>query len=162
MAKGESPSGYAIFCDDVRHEVDGKITLVGTYFNDMVFSGVHQGFMPYLNLLVGYQFGLNNPPQRVTTRVIFCGHNGEDILMIEDSVDLPSTLPPMPDALRPDWTPALDLRRYLRITPAIFPGPGWLRVRGICDEEEMRLGSLKITINPPEATSETSAEDRRP
>ncbi|HEX8578491.1 MAG TPA: hypothetical protein VF655_02715 [Allosphingosinicella sp.] len=151
MAEDAFPTGYAIFCDDIRHEINGKVTLVGTYFNDMIFSGVEQGYMPILHLLVCHRFLPEKKPRHVGTRVIFCANNGEDIVLLEDIVDVPAMLPPAPPLPRADIKTMIEVRRLLRMSPVLFPSSGVIRVRGIYDGEDHRVGGLRVAIMPAAA-----------
>ncbi|HEY7809348.1 MAG TPA: hypothetical protein VIA98_03100 [Allosphingosinicella sp.] len=151
MAEDAFPTGYAIFCDDIRHEINGKVTLVGTYFNEMIFSGVEQGYMPVLHLLVCHRFPASERPRQVGTRVLFCANSGEDIPMLEDMTDVPATLPPAPLLARPDMKLMFEVRRLLRMSPVFFPSSGVIRVRGIYDGEEHRVGGLSVVIRPAAA-----------
>ena len=36
IASPSTPTGSTIFCDDIRYEINGKVTLVGVYAADMV------------------------------------------------------------------------------------------------------------------------------
>ena len=49
-----TPFGYTIFCDDVRNEINGKVTLVGVYAGDVIVLGTLPVTLPKLGLSVNY------------------------------------------------------------------------------------------------------------
>lgn len=43
---------HALYCDDIRRETSGKLTLVGLYGSDMVIEGQPPATIPKLNVVV--------------------------------------------------------------------------------------------------------------
>lgn len=46
-----APYGLSIYCDDVRHEVDGKTSFIGTYGNELNIKADGPVFLPTLHVV---------------------------------------------------------------------------------------------------------------
>ena len=55
MSNVKQPSGYTIFCDDIREEIGGKISLIGVYQYKKISSATFPVVIPKLCILVNYQ-----------------------------------------------------------------------------------------------------------
>lgn len=62
-----APYGSVVFCDDIREEVSGKVTLVGCYGADLVVGGEVPAILPKLCM---------------SCRIIFDPFDGEKILTL--------------------------------------------------------------------------------
>ena len=120
--------GITIFCDDIRQEVFGKISLMGIYGSDLKIFSSLPSILPKLCMLVNARFGIG---QTITNPKL-------QIYLPEDSdtpsiiMDLPWTIektdelnpPPFPDALQ-----TMNLTNYTTIAPFVIKQEGYLRVR---------------------------------
>lgn len=143
------PSGYTIFCDDIRHETTGKVTFVGTY-GTRLFIATVPSIVPRICCAVTYReatdaFG------KVAIRVIHEVDEDEKVLgQIEYEIS-PNDLP------EPDCDEPFVMREakfFFEISPFAVPGPGLLKVRAFRDDNEIRLGSLKIEMGAQEAAGQ--------
>jgi hypothetical protein len=144
------PSGLVIFCDDIREEVGGKVTLAGCYGNDMRFTGVSFPIIiPKLAIYVMARLPLDQPFPPLQLHVYFPG-DGDSSPFVK--IDVPHTGSPPAPVLRidhPDLEKAASLRFPVVISPALFKEPGIVRVRLMYGEKRLRLGSLAIFSDAP-------------
>jgi hypothetical protein len=57
--------GFTIFCDDIRRELGGKITLVGIYRAEMLIQGKLPIVLPKLGIAILLQTPVERPLQRL-------------------------------------------------------------------------------------------------
>lgn len=137
------PSGIAIFCDDIREEIGGKVSLIGCYADDMQF--INAAFpigVPKLGIHVIARL----PPQPIPPLQLLVYFPGDN--------ELPTTkieIPPIPGEEAAAGPPEHDLIRQpqlrfsVGIMPVLFKEPGFVRVRLMYGEQCVRLGALKIS-----------------
>lgn len=76
-----------IYCDDIREELGGKISLMGVYTGDMIVSTIPLT-LPKLCIVVTAMTDVSNPFQSLNARV----EKGEDgvVLVSTGNIDVPS------------------------------------------------------------------------
>lgn len=145
--------GVTVFCDDIRHEINGKMTLVGCYSSELNFSGPAPGVLPTFAALVSLRFPREESFEKLNLSVtkIEAGELTE-IFAAETEI--------APEAFLDDGAKVeeniddkvLSVVVPIQWTPLVFSGPAFLRVRARLDTgQEVRAGSLKI--NFPDADS---------
>ncbi len=142
------PYGTTTFCDDIRFERSGKLTLVGCYFTEMKFAGPPPGMLPTFAALINVRVPADLEFKKFEVRIfvkrgdeideIFSGHldkGEEDTQNSKEQVIGLATIPVQ-------WT-ALEIK-----------GDSTVKVRGYIDEvKEVLLGSLDIKF--PEKSGES-------
>jgi hypothetical protein len=138
--------GFSLFCDDVRHEVGGKLSLMGLYQSDMVFQH-------------GTAFPLLLPRFAIVIKYFEIHGKFNDTLSVE--IYLPGDIEDKPSIVRPlertnivdtisKFPAPPDSDRLFGVTsPIIFTGlvikePGHIMVRIAMAENKMRIGSLLL------------------
>jgi hypothetical protein len=148
--------GHSIFCDDIRQEMNGKVTFVGAYTDHMVVHGAFPCLLPKFGVWIQY----NQRPSLVIKPIQFA------IFLPTDSDDKPSILLQIPDeqtdqaiaksgylakdlALSEDKNPVyVGLGSHTTFSPFIIPSPGLIKVRAIRNDKLVRLGSLAVYAAP--------------
>ena len=148
MTDGRQSWGTTIFCDDVRAEIGGKITLVGVYPSDMLVHGSFPLTMPKFCLWVKY---FEIPDTQSGDGKLFVWLPGDDKASIE--IDIPmeqmrSELPLHPGTYDHEMDRWLQLQAPLVITPLVLKEPGTIKVRLKLGETEVRLGVLQVKSAP--------------
>ncbi len=150
-----SPYGYTLFCDDLRREEGGKITLVGLYGAEMIIFGSFPVGLPKLALVVTFVERPGESDEPLELVIYFPG----------DPDDAPThRFPIKPDILdgfrkqspEPDAEdPILTLRLDVLLSPALIKQEGHMKVRIIRGNTEIRMGALRVRAQPP-ATEQVS------
>ncbi|KRA51820.1 hypothetical protein [Pseudoxanthomonas sp. Root630] len=134
-----------IFCDDIREEVNGKISLVGCYTGGMQVESF-PATLPKLCVFVRVIFSAHEPPSSVSFR-----------LLRDDEQLVVGHLPPetMPAAAPEGADESLMsvIHGQIVLSPFELTGPCTLRMRAVVDDVELRGLSLKITQRDQVATS---------
>ena len=143
--------GHTIFCEDIRQETTGKVTLIGVYTDHMVVHGTFPVLLPKFGLWIQY----NQRPDHFMRPVIFA------IFLPEDPDDQPSIELQVPDeqidaaiansgslkknvSLSEKNPVFVGLGSRTLFSPFIIQSPGLIRVRAIRNNELVRLGSLPV------------------
>ena len=67
------PYAYVTYCDDIRHEVDGKFSLMGVYGKNLLVFGDFPITLPKFIIVINYLDDPDNPPDSIKIRVYFPG-----------------------------------------------------------------------------------------
>ena len=150
------PYGYTIFCDDIRQEVGGKVSLVGVYRHVLFIRGDFPFTLPKFAMSIVYTELQSECPPKVELRVIFPGDD-ENNPTIAGEIGLPQTsaktTSPLQDLVVKD--PDDDGFRInqgfaqIILSPLVLQKEGSIRVRVKRGDEIVRLGRLLVAKAPP-------------
>lgn len=155
------PYGTTTFCDDIRDEVSGKITLVGCYSGDLNFRGPPPGVLPTFSALVNIRIPKSVKFKKLKLRIT--KEEGDDIteiLVAEINSDEEEVQKIIKAAEKKE-----EDSRVLAITlPCKWSSlpisqPGFIKVRAYLDDDkEIRLGALKIGFSGSSESHEAAAQ----
>lgn len=139
--------GYSIFCDDIRNEINGKLTFVGCYNGAMFVSGEFPVMLPKLCAHMHVLTDVTQPFESIVARLYF---PGEPDPIIEERLAVPA--PPQQREMVSKVAPQGREPRYLVVSaslivsPVSLVSPGLIRVRAVVDgqSDEMKIGSLRV------------------
>ena len=63
-------TGTCIFCDDVRLEVGNKISLMGIYSSEILFTAAPPTVIPKLGIVAWLIFDRDDFPEKLTIRIV--------------------------------------------------------------------------------------------
>lgn len=131
--------GTTLFCDDIRFEMDGKISLIGSYGGDMVVRDPLPVVLPKFAACVVF----------VQRQEAFSKALAVKIFLPGDAEDAPSIVSNIADVDMPTPTPDGDddfitVRTNLIISPLAINQPGHIRVRVTRDGSDHTVGCLKV------------------
>ena len=157
----ERPWGFSIFCDDLRQEVDGKRTLVGTYMGEMNIYGTLPALLPKLVIATTFY----EPHATAATRdwevPLHMMLPGETFDSASFKVALPAPPQTVVNGIRnfnepnPDNEPLFTrLDFQIMLVPFIINAEGRIKIRAMYQDEIIRLGSINmvVTLPPPTTT----------
>lgn len=148
----QQPFGYASYCDDIRQELGGKISLMGIYRADMrvpFFPITLPRFCIVATYCRPYE-GEAPRPNNFEFRVWLPGTS-------PDAPPLKVVLPErdigairLPNAAEllvedPEAQPIVRIDLPVFIQPFVIPTPGKVRIRAFWNDEETRVSALRIT-----------------
>ena len=155
-----SPGGYAMFCDEVRREDNGKFIHLGVYLEEMVITApAFPVRLPRLSVVVNYyeRVGESNDPVRF---VVFLP--GEEAPAGEFELTKPEGPIPQPpaDSAEDLGPPLFHMTIVIDIRDPVFKQEGRIRVRALRGDDEIRLGTLGVRLNqipvPPTDTEQVA------
>jgi hypothetical protein len=134
--------GFSLFCDDLRAEWGGKVSIMGVYSSDMIIYGDFPHVLPKFSIFLLYYEDIDESDDDITARVYLPGEDGPTIEITLPRKDLP---PPAPATdLEPDQTRLCHLRLPITMQPLVVKQAGYLKVRVARGEEIHNFGSLRI------------------
>jgi len=143
MIKNPSlPGGHVIFCDDIRHEINGKITFVGTYTNIMFVNGTFPVTLPKICLGIVYREEPDSL-EPVTIKAFMPSGEGEALLVELNYEPQAEMIPPPTE----EFT-FREARFTLEVPNFVIPEESKILVRAYRGNDEIRLGRLGIVLNP--------------
>lgn len=141
----DEPFGVTIFCDDIRFELNGKISLVGCYSTEILFHDPAPGVLPTFAALINVRIPIGIEYESIQVRAILEeGGVGKEIFsgLIERDHKSPSEQNELKDVIGVVTMPIQW--RGLELN-----GSSTIKIRGEIDGgEELRFGG--ITIRFPE------------
>ena len=127
-----------IFCDDVRHELGGKLSYMGVY-NGVLFVPAFPVTLPKLCLVINVLTPAEKPFAKLVLRVL----TNEEVLIEEDFDETQYTVRENEDRL-------LIFPSIFVFSPCQLDGPCILRVRAETEEGELKGPGLIIGQAPAE------------
>jgi hypothetical protein len=145
--------GFSLFCDDLRQEVGGKLSVMGIYGADMLFPATVEFpiAIPKFCILVKYYEAKDAFTNDIIIRVFLPGDTKQTPM-----VALPiqrAHLPPdagAPYPLDEDQERIFNLTVPLTMAPFQIKQEGFVKVRAVVGETTTRLGSLRIRRLQPD------------
>lgn len=139
---------HTIFCDDIRHEVSGKLTYVGVYSGKM-FVPAFPTTLPKLCLALNVVTASSNPFRKLILRVF----KNEEVLAeanVSES-ELEKYIEPANDELESERRDEVHIfHSALVFSPFNIDTPCKLRVRVETEDGEFRGVGLTIETSPQE------------
>jgi hypothetical protein len=148
MKVAEPPDayGYTTFCDDIRMELGGKITLVGVYGGQMVLAGPLPGVLPKLALHISYRQRYDRIVLPVQFRVFFPWDDPEKPMVIDIPDEGVQSAAQKARLLseRGGEVAFSNVTFQFSFVPFVIMGTGVIRVRAVRGDELVRLGGIEI------------------
>lgn len=147
------PSGHVTFCDDIRDEVNGKHSIIGTYGSEMIVYGEAPVRIPTLAILISYRDDPDTLPKKITLRITREGTETE--VMLEAEIAMPELPPELNFALTeddPDSKAFAELRTVARYAGMELTENCKIKVRVHIGDDEVRLGTLRVRLAPLPST----------
>lgn len=142
-----------LWCDDVRHELGNKMSMMGIYGSDLVVPQVPV-ILPKLCAVITLITPSSDPFGDYYIRVL---KDDEELLRLDGpSPDIRKTIAQIIPTGHTDQTMISVTRAVVQISPLTIDGPFTLRVRAVTDLGEMWGPALNVKgLIPPETTGET-------
>lgn len=139
------PYGVTSFCDDVRLEIGGKISLIGCYPVDMMFSQSPPAVIPIFNAFVHLRIPTNYKFNQVAIILVKETLAGKDEILSETVIT--TNRENLRDEEQDDDTIIIS-ENQLKVSPLVLNEDCILKVRGFFDKKEViKLGALPIKFN---------------
>lgn len=140
--------GFSIFCDDIRSEIDGKQTLVGSYLGrEMMVRSAFPVTLPKFCISMHFI-------QRIE---IFTPELGIRVFLPGDSDDNASIQGEFTAEVPHGAGPMISLVTNVVFAPLVLTEPGEIKVRILRAGVLHRLGTLKV-LQDPDFTKQQQAQ----
>jgi hypothetical protein len=145
--------GFSLFCDDLRAEVGGKVSAMGLYQNELLFSGSFPYVIPKFTILVMYYELVGELTTDISLRVYLPSDEPDKASIQLDLLrkDLPKRDDQAPLPSEVDGERINHLRVPIILAPAVITKEGFFKVRAhFSDGKILRLGRMKVRALSPE------------
>ncbi len=142
--KVSTPTGHCLFCDDIRHEINGKFSLIGNYGSDLRPFTSFPLVLPKLCVYLSYFQRPVDGFQDVKFEIVL--NSKETNTTVWEILVQGSSLEnaPRPEATDEQADPVIGIHVPLEFQNFVINETGYLRVYAQRGDERMRIGSLKI------------------
>ncbi|SRR5581483_5968388 len=153
MGNQAAAFGHAIFCDDIRLEQGGKVTLVGVYSGVMF---IHRDFpfsVPKFGIRVFYSERLESFGREPIAIRVSATWMPDGMALIEGDVPVDQLRAQgfqQTDALPPAEYATVGM--HMMFAPLLIPMPGIIKVRAYRGSHKIRLGALRIGKPQPKGS----------
>jgi hypothetical protein len=154
------PFGATIFCDDIREELYGKVSLIGIY--SIAFAS-HAKFpisLPKFGFYITACFSNDDLPISDVTLQIYLPQDQKDKPSFTKKLEWQMTAEERfdPDPiLFPDPLGVVQYNTFVLLGPVVIKQNGFFRVRLLHKDKEIKIGALEaIYIEPPNSSPEPS------
>ncbi len=137
-----SPNGSAIFCDDVRQEMNAKQILIGVYTTEIIIHPAFPAVLPTFAIIVRYTERRAENYLPVIFRVFVPGQ--EDAAFEAEVSKEQLEAVPLTDDQEPDRQILIGFAAQFR--NFVIPEPGYIRVRAYRGDDEIKIGSIRVRL----------------
>lgn len=150
--------GFSLFCDDLRSEVGGKTSIMGTYAADLLFRGEFPFTLAKFAILIKYYEDPGAFTDDIQFRIFFPGDH-MDKPTIEVPVERSNIQPEISPGyeLEKDQSRIYNLTLPVMVSPLVLKQEGFIKVRAVCGGTTTNLGSLRIQRAGPEGVQAVGA-----
>jgi hypothetical protein len=149
MNKLEAPEiiGYTVFCDDIRFEMDGKLTLVGCYHGVMIIRGEFPATLPKFAVSVTFTQHKKVYEPKLRLKMSLPGDP-------EDEPSIVVEVEPPPEAnLLASEHPNISAKANIIFAPLVITSPGFIKVQMERQGELHLVGKIAVKTAGAEAIS---------
>lgn len=135
----------AIYSDDIRHEVGGKISIIGIYGPALLVQNF-PATLPKLCMQVQVRTPADNPFKSVTFKIL---HNKFELANVSVSEqDILQATPDRAEDAERDNSANQVMTFNFVFSPVVLTEPGSIQIRAITESEELKGPSLRIDQAP--------------
>jgi hypothetical protein len=150
IIKKSLPSGCTIFCDDLRQETSGKITIVGAYSGGMQITGEMPVIIPRFSAMIMLWLDPDTSRKDVLLKILYETDEGEESEVFSKPLQVgkENVTNPMPKK-RPDH---LEIRAMIQLGNVEIDRAGRFKARIYDGDDEIRVGTLRVLLVGEEGT----------
>jgi hypothetical protein len=152
-----TPTGYSLFCDDIRQEDNGKQLIIGLYSGDMLVDSFPV-LLPNFRVLINYQERPNESEMPVKIVITSPSAPSDDMVIFQ--ADLPRESFDRIQLPTDSDDPFLSIGVNAAFTPIVFTHSGRIKVRAYRGDDEIRLGTLRIRLRSEWEEEQRKAADQ--
>jgi hypothetical protein len=146
------PYGTVIFCDDIRFERQGTISLVGCYGGDLILPNGFPSVLPKLCLFIQIRMPIETDSSSQLVIRVFAPGDPDKPLFEQVAPPLPNAtaMPPDTGDGDPDIQKVIGMSYPIIISPFPVQRAGNVKVRVMLGGKTIKVGALKISQATPQ------------
>lgn len=151
----ESPFGSTIFCDDIRHELGGKVSYIGIYAGQLNSSQPLPITLSRFGFAIRYSERIGESTEDVRVGIYFPGDpEGEPSTKFKLPIQEMRSKNPDPELMKSGQDPVITIIFHIVLEGQVLKEEGHIKVRAYRGDLEVRMGTLLVKhISPPERDS---------
>jgi hypothetical protein len=149
-----TPHGTVIFCDDIRHEVGGKVSYIGVYRRNLFVHGEFPFTLPKFGIRIHYVDDIDEAPEELEFQVWFPGDAHEPSIGGRLIRSAKAEKMPLPDGSQPTRK---NFYSTILLSQVQLKQGGPIRVYVIRNGERITLGTLFVNKAPGDVDASTKA-----
>lgn len=139
---------FCIFADDIRHEVDGKISLIGMYQGGMNIGGSLPALVPQLVITTYINTSIDQPFKEISIDLLLNDQVVQNLSPPPDAVqDMQHSIPHSSDSKM------ITMMMVLKLQPFNVIEEGRLFIRAKIDGTVLESNALRIRMVEPKPDS---------
>ncbi|MDP1837844.1 MAG: hypothetical protein Q8N31_13540 [Reyranella sp.] len=135
-------AAFSIFCDDIRLEAGNKLSFMGVYGSEIIFSAPSPVTWPKLCIVTWLICDVDDLPKKVNAKV-YAPNSEVELASTEMETNFTGMLN---DGAVRGW-----VRLVLQPTDILLTEEGYFRVQVEADGVSIKAGRLKVRFKPPAA-----------
>jgi hypothetical protein len=156
--------GFTIFCDDIRQELGGKISLIGCYSGTIFIHTEFPFTFPKFCFAITLMQRREHLDPNIEIRIVLPGDSIDAPSLVASSRETREGAVAEETAKAVEGLPVFDQRTVamhvnLIAAPLVIKEPGIIQVRAVRRGELVRLGGIRVVAAPAPATDEPLIED---
>ena len=135
------------YCDDIRQEIGGKLSLIGVY-NGVMYVPQFPVTLPKLWIKATYVCNRDDPPKSLKMRVY---KNNEPVVDLDALPDYLAQLANMPESgvpLPEGTQKVISSHAQVCLSPLVLDAPCTLRIAAFIGKNEIRGVGLQVQLQP--------------
>ena len=146
MAADRASFGFSLFCDDIRHELGGKYSLIGLYDGELIFPKptTFPTIIPKFVIFVKYFEIIGTCEEDLSLQITLPGDELDKPSVVNNISRKDISSVPVPPSSVEDSQGLYTLNLPFVLSPFTIKCEGLLRVRMYSGADKIRLGSLRI------------------
>lgn len=149
----QTPRGDTVFCDDIRQEIGGKVSYIGIYRGAINFPNKLPATLSKLCFAISYVERIGESSDPVELRLFMPGDKEEKPTLVSQLPVEQMRKLPAPENFDSE-DPAFAMIAHLQLTNVNLAEEGRIQVRAHRGDQEIRLGSIKVTSAHKEGEDE--------
>lgn len=146
----DTPFGSTIFCDDIRHEIGGKVSYIGIYSGEINFSRPLPITLSKFGFAIRYSERIGESTEDVSVGIYFPGDpEGEPSTKLKLPIQEMRSKTPDLELMKISQDPLMTMIFHIVLEGQILKEEGRIKVRAYRGDLEVRMGTLLVRHIPP-------------
>ena len=146
----DTPFGSTIFCDDIRHELGGKVSYIGIYAGEINSHRPLPITLSKFGFAIRYSERTGESTEEVSVGIYFPGDpEGEPSTKLKLPIQEMRSKTPDPELMKISQDPLMTMISHIVLEGLVLKEEGRIKVRAYRGDLEIRMGTLLVQHIPP-------------
>jgi hypothetical protein len=146
---------HCVFCEDIRHEMGNKFSMMGVFTNELIFAGTYPTVMPTFAVVAWLICDIGDEPSEITMRLVGPPNPAGETTLITGQFKNITVQPS-------DGSTKAQIRVIMQMSPLPLVSDGHLEAYIDTEAGSLRAGRLRIKSQPPKSSMPDSTSSNEP